>query len=169
MEYVHLRSGREVAFRPIRGDDVGRLEAAHARLSPDTRYRRFLAAKPRLTADELRYLTEVDQCDHVALIATPADDHELIIAVGRFVRDQEDPAAAEFAIVVGDPYQGEGLATELLRRLADAALERGVARFTATALADNEPVHRLLRRLAGQFAEHRRTGSVDELTIDLAA
>ena len=166
---MHLRSGRTVAFRPIRGDDVGRLEAAHARLSPDTRYQRFLAAKPRLTTDELRYLTEVDQCDHVALIATPADDHELIIAVGRFVRDQEDPAAAEFAIVVGDPYQGEGLATELLRRLADAALERGVARFTATALADNEPVHRLLHRLAGQFAEQRRSGSVDELTIDLAA
>jgi len=166
---VHLRSGRKVAFRPIRADDIGRLEAAHGRLSPATRYQRFLAAKPRLTADELRYLTDVDQRHHVALIATPAEDHELIIAVGRFVRDQEDPAAAEFAIVVGDPYQGEGLATELLRRLADAALERGVARFTATALADNEPVHRLLHRLAGQFAEHRRSGSVDELTIDLAA
>jgi hypothetical protein len=107
MEYVHLRSGRKVAFRPIRADDIGRLEAAHGRLSPATRYQRFLAAKPRLTADELRYLTDVDQRHHVALIATPAEDHELIIAVGRFVRDQEDPAAAEFAIVVGDPYQGE--------------------------------------------------------------
>jgi hypothetical protein len=30
-------------------------------------------------------------------------------------------------------------------------------------------VHRLLRRLAGQVAEQRRTGPVDELTIDLAA
>jgi hypothetical protein len=36
-------------------------------------------------------------------------------------------------------------------------------------LADNEPVHRLLRRLAGQFAEQRRAGSVDELSVDLAA
>jgi acetyltransferase len=169
MELVRLRSGREVAIRPIRGDDAGRLEASHARLSPDTRYRRFLAAKPALSAQELRYLTEVDQCDHVALIATPVDAPELIIGVGRFVRDREDPAVAEFAIVVGDPFQGEGLATELLRRLADAALERGVTRFKATVLADNEPVHRLLRRLAGQFAERRRTGSVDELSVDLAA
>jgi RimJ/RimL family protein N-acetyltransferase len=169
MEYIRLPSGREVAVRPIRGDDAGRLEAAYARLSPEARYRRFLAAKPRLTTDELRYLTDVDHCDHVALIATPADDLEVIIGVGRFIRDQVDPAVAEFAIVVGDPYQGEGLATELLERLADAALERGVARFTATVLADNEPVHRLLRRLAGQFAEQRRTGPVDELTIDLAA
>ena len=52
MEFVRLRSGREVAIRPIRADDVGRLEAAHARLSPDSRYGRFLAAKPRLTSEE---------------------------------------------------------------------------------------------------------------------
>jgi len=56
-----------------------------------------------------------------------------------------------------------------MSRLADAALERGITRFTATVLADNEPVHRLLHRLAGQFAEHRRTGSLDELTVHLAA
>jgi len=169
MEFVRLRTGREVAIRPIRGDDAGRLEAAYARLSPDSRYQRFLAAKPRLTAEEVRYLTEVDGSDHVALIATPADDPELIIGVGRFVRDASDPTAAEFAIVVGDPYQGEGLATELLERLADAARRGGVARFTATVLADNEPVHRLLHRLAGEFAEHRHTGAVDEITISLAA
>jgi RimJ/RimL family protein N-acetyltransferase len=169
MDLVRLRSGREVAIRPIRGDDGERLEAAHARLSPDSRYRRFHAAKPSLTAQEVRYLTEVDQRDHVALIATSADDAELIIGVGRFVRDETDASAAEFAIVVGDPYQGEGLATELLRRLADAALALGIARFTASVLADNEPAHRLLRRLAGQFAERSRSGSIDELTVDLAA
>jgi acetyltransferase len=169
MDFARLRSGRQVAVRPIRGDDAGRLEAAHGRLSPDSRYRRFLAAKPRLTADEVRYLTEVDGRDHFALIATPIDDPEVLIGVGRFIRHRADPSAAEFAIVVADPYQGEGLGTELLRRLADAALERDVARFTATVLADNEPVHRLLHRLAGQFAAHRRSGSVDEVTVDLAA
>ena len=169
MEVTRLRSGREVAIRPIRADDARRLEAAYAELSPDSRYRRFLAAKPRLTAEEVRYLTEVDGRDHVALIATPADDFELIIGVGRFIRDKGDPTAAEFAIVVSDRYQGEGLGTELIRCLADAATRRGIARFTATVLADNVPVHRLLHRLAGQFAEQRRAGAVDELTVDLAA
>jgi acetyltransferase len=169
MELVRLRSGRHVAIRPIRGDDADRLEASHALLSPDTRYRRFLAAKPRLTSEEVRYLTEVDGRDHVALIATPVDNDNLIIGVGRFIRDADNPSAAEFAIVVGDAYQGEGLATEVLRRLADAAIERDISHFTATVLADNEPVHRLLRRLSGQFAERRRTGSVEELTVRLAA
>jgi RimJ/RimL family protein N-acetyltransferase len=169
MKSVRLRSGREVAIRPIRGNDAGRLEASHALLSPDTRYRRFLAAKPRLTENEVRYLTEVDGRDHYALIATPAGDPEVIIGVGRFIRDPGDPAAAEFAIVVGDPYQGEGLGTELIKRLSDAAIERDISRFTATVLADNEPVHRLLLRLAGRLTEHRRVGSVDELSVDLAA
>ncbi|HWF73710.1 MAG TPA: GNAT family N-acetyltransferase [Solirubrobacteraceae bacterium] len=166
---VRLRSGREIAIRPIRADDAGRLEASHALLSPGTRYRRFLAAKPRLTEPELRYLTEVDGRDHVALIATPIGDPERIVGVGRFIRDHGDPKAAEFAIVVSDAYQGDGLGTELITRLAGAATERGISRFTATVLADNEPIHRLLRRLAGEFAEHRRAGSVEELTVDLAA
>lgn len=169
MDFVPLHRGGEVAIRPIREDDAERLEAAYARLSPESRYRRFLAVKPRLTAEELRYLTDIDGRDHVALIATPVEDPEVIIGVGRFVRLQSDPATAEFAIVVDDLHQGEGLGTELLRRLADAAIERGVTCFTATVLADNEPVHRLLRSLSGRFAEQRRDGSVDELTVELAA
>lgn len=166
---MRLRSGREVAIRPIRAADAGPLEAAYERLSPESRYRRFLAAKPRLSAHEVRYLTEVDGSDHFALIATLVEDPEVLIGVGRFVRDEGDPTAAEFAIVVGDPYQGEGLGTELIRRLADAAIERGIDRFTATVLADNEAIHRLLHRLAGRFAEYRRSGAVEELTVELAA
>jgi RimJ/RimL family protein N-acetyltransferase len=169
MDTVRLRSGREVSIRPIRADDGARLQEAYERLSPDSRYRRFLAVKPRLTAGEVRYLTEVDGRDHFALVATPAEEPEALIAVGRFVRHASDPAAAEFAIVVGDPYQGEGLGSELVKRLADAAIERGIARFTATVLTGNGAVHRLLHRLAGRFAEQRRDGSVEELTVDLAA
>lgn len=169
MDRARLPSGREVTIRPIRGDDGARLAAAHERLSPDTRYRRFLAAKPRLTEDEIRYLTEVDGRDHVALVATAPGDPERILGVGRFIRSQDDPASAEFAIVVGDHYQRDGLGTELVTRLADAAIQRGISRFTATVLADNEAVHRLLRRLPGEFGEQRRTGAVEELSIDLAA
>jgi RimJ/RimL family protein N-acetyltransferase len=169
MDIVRLRSGRVVAIRPIRADDEERLEAAYAQLSPDSRYRRFLTIKPHLSAGELRYLTHVDGRDHVAMIATPADDPEQIVAVGRFVRLHSDPTAAEFAIVVGDPVQGEGLGTELIGRLACAATESGVERFTATVLADKEPVRRLLGGLAGELKLEPLTGSVHELTVDLAA
>jgi protein lysine acetyltransferase len=166
VEDVTLPSGRRIGIRPIRADDGPRLQDAYDRLSPQTKYRRFLAVKPRLTEADLTYLTGADGTDHVALVATPAEEPERIIAVGRFVRLAEEPAAAELAIVVGDPYQGEGLGTELLGRLADAALVRGIVRLTATVLADNVPVHRLLRH---GTSRERHLGPIDEVEVELAA
>jgi acetyltransferase len=138
-------------------------------LSPQSQYQRFLALKPTLSDSELRYLVEVDGANHCALVATTASSPDWIIAVARFVRAADDPQAAEFAIVVGDPYQGEGLGTELLERLADAAMARGIRRFRATALAENVAIHKLVRRLAGRFARERHFGPVDEFEVDLAA
>lgn len=169
MEVVTLRNGKSVEIRPIRPDDGERLKAAYRALSPKSKYQRFLAAKPNLTETDTHYLVEVDGCDHVALVATSIENPDWIIGVARFVRLVEDPEVAEFAIVVGDPFQGQGLGTELLEQLADAAVARGIRRFTATTLAENVPVHRLLRRLAGRLAHERHLGVVDELEVDLAA
>jgi GNAT superfamily N-acetyltransferase len=166
VETITLQSGQRVVIRPIRADDGSRLKLAYDQLSPQTKYRRFLAVKPRLTEGDVRYLTSADGNDHVALLATPAEDPKLIIAVARFVRLADDPAAAELAIVVGDRYQGEGLGTALLERLADAALARGIVRLKATVLADNVPVHRLLRH---GLARERHLGPIDEVEVELAA
>jgi RimJ/RimL family protein N-acetyltransferase len=166
VETIALPSGRQVAIRAIHADDGPRLQAAYERLSPQTKYRRFLGVKPRLTKADVAYLTAADGTDHVALVATTAEDPERIIAVGRFVRLADEPAAAELAIVVGDPYQGEGIATELLGRLRDAALGCGIERLKATVLADNVPVHRLLRH---GVARERHLGVIDEVEVELAA
>ncbi len=117
----------------------------------------------------MRYLVDVDGTDHYALVAMTPSSPDWIIAVARFVRAADDPQAAEFAIVVGDPYQGQGLGSELLERLADAAIKRGIRRFRATALADNVAIHKLVRRLAGRLAQERHHGPVDEIEVDLAA
>src|SRR5688500_10128841 len=123
-----LPTGEAVAFRHIRPDDKGNLAAAFGRLSPESQHKRFLAAKPRLSASDLRYLTEIDGFDHVAVLAVRADDPDVILGVGRFVRLTDLPDTAEVAIVVGDPFQGKGLGRELGRRLADEARDHGVTR-----------------------------------------
>jgi len=178
MEPVRLRSGREVSIRPIRPDDGRALCAAHERLSPKSQYQRFLGAKPRLSAADARYLTDVDGIDHYALVATPTDRADWIMGVGRFVRREDESDAAEFAVVVGDPFQGEGIGTELIDRLARAARERGIARFTAMVLADNRAAHRLIHRLAADgLVPHREAakrplrhlGAVHEVVVELAA
>ncbi len=158
-----------VQIRPIRADDGARLQASHARLSPESRYRRFLGAKPTLSESDARYLVEVDGRDHVAFVATAAvgDAEGEIVAVARCVRLPDAPDTAEFAIVVGDAHQRQGLATELLARLAAAASEQGVTRFRATTLADNLAIQRLLERLAVGDVRTARRGTVTEMEIVL--
>ncbi len=77
---------------------------------------------------------------------------------------------AEFAIVIGDPYQGDGLGTALMDRGSpQAAVENGIKRLRGTMLADNIGAHRLTRRLAGSWRTSAASASVDELEIELAA
>ncbi len=165
-----LHDGRQVTIREIRADDGERLRASHARLSPESRYRRFLAAKPELTTADARYLVQIDGADHVALVATlpPAvDPDEPIVAVARYIRTSGDPDVAEFAIVVGDAYQRQGLGQALTRCLAAAAVSHQIKRFRATMLADNLAVHRLLVALAAGPARRTGAGAIAELEIDL--
>ncbi len=171
MDLYGLPDGRLLIIRPIRADDVERLQAAHGRLSPLTRYRRFLTSKPYLSAADAAYLSDVDGCSHYALVATfaeLADDPEApIIAVGRFVRSPENAAVAEFAIVVGDEWQGLGVGRELMGRLVDAAVTRGVQRFQATMLADNLAIQRLSERFAAGPIRRLRKGNTLEVEFAL--
>jgi acetyltransferase len=169
MDVVKLKNGTEIAIRPIRPDDGAALREAYDRLSDETKYKRFLAAKPHLTGGEIRYLTHLDARHHVALVATPSDRPTEIIGVARFVIVPDDPQMAEFAITIGDPYQHQGVGTALMERLAHAATGLGVRRFLGTMLADNLAAHRLTRSLTGELAHQRNFGPVDELVVDLAA
>jgi GNAT superfamily N-acetyltransferase len=169
VDVVTLNSGRQVAIRPIAPGDGPALSAAYDQLSDETKYRRFMAVKPHLSGTDLRYLTNIDGARHVALLATELDRPDQILGVARFVRLPEDPETAEFAIVVGDTYQRDGMGSALMGRLADAATSCGVKRLLGTMLADNVAAHKLTRRLAGELAHERHFGPIDELEVELAA
>jgi GNAT superfamily N-acetyltransferase len=158
----------EIALRPIAPQDKDALVAGLGRLSDRTVYQRFLSPKPRLTASELRYLTEVDFRDHYALVAVLAGSPDVLAGVGRWVRDVEDPTAAEVAVIVTDDLQGRGVGTRLGQALAEAAVARGVTRFTATMLPDNRAAHRLLAHLTRRLEVTRHRGA-DELAATLTA
>ena len=166
---LRLDNGTEITIREIRADDKDLLVAGYARLSERSRLGRFLGPKPRLTKSDLRYLTEVDGVSHVALVAVLADRPSHLVGVGRFVRLKDDPDTAEFAIVVGDALQGQGLGGHLADLLAARAVEVGVKRFTATVLSENEAVQRLIARISNHLAYDHRTGGVREVVADLAA
>lgn len=161
-----LPDGTRVRIRPVAPDDKPRLEAAMAQLSLETIRRRFLTAKPSLSAAELRYLTEVDGIEHLALVAVRDDDPDRIAGVARCVRLEPGGVTAEFAIVIGDELQGLGLGGVLAKALADAACAVGIRRFSAVALADNVALERLIDSFA-THVERVDEGGVRELVADL--
>ncbi|HEX5898079.1 MAG TPA: GNAT family N-acetyltransferase [Solirubrobacteraceae bacterium] len=165
---LRLHDGTEVFIRPIRPSDKAMLARGMAELSRRSARLRFMAPKNHLTVAELRYLTEVDQVDHYALVAVLAGDPRRMVGVGRWVRDAEHPDAAEIAVVVGDRFQRQGVGSALGEALADGARARGIARFTAIMLPENTAAQRLFAHISGRLTTHFDAGTCS-LVADLAA
>lgn len=165
-----LPDGAQILIRPIRADDKRYLQTGLRHLSDETVHRRFLSPKRSFSRAELRYLTEVNGRDHVALVAEyPGDPGRRLIAVGRYVRWADNPEAAEVAILVADDWQRRGVGSLFAKRLATHARLSGVRRFTATMASDNVAAHKLMGKLAFHLREQHAGGGVSELVADLAA
>ncbi len=171
---VTLPTGTTVRVRPIRASDKALLADGLAQLSAETVRRRFLTAKPQLSRAELRYLTEIDGHDHIALVAVLADDPHRMAGVSRSVRLADAPETAEMADVVGDEWQDQGLGSVLAEALADAARDAGIRRLAAVMEAGNGPARRLVLRIARRLSDDRPAvvddgvhDGVRELTVEL--
>ncbi len=147
-----LRDGRTAHIRPIRPDDAELLVDFYSRVSERSKYLRFFAPMPDLSAREVQRFVQVDHNDRVALVLLVG---QRMIAVGRF--DRIDPAQAEVAFLVEDAYQGRGIGQILLEHLAQAGRERGVERFMAEVLPENTQMIRTFReagyRVASEFED----------------
>jgi RimJ/RimL family protein N-acetyltransferase len=161
---TRLRDGTPVLVRTLRPTDRGELLRGFARLSAASRRFRFLAPLHRLTSNQVRELTEVDQLNHVAIaVRDVGSSSRPGIGVARFVRLEEDPAVAEFAITVVDEYQRRGLGTLLLQLLLSAAQALQVRTLRGFLLADNLAMLRLLQKFGAGW---RRSWN-NTLTADL--
>jgi len=138
-----------VRVRPIRPSDAAGLQAGFEELSETSRYYRFHSGMRRLPESLLRYFTEVDGIDHVALVAFEVGESDLSRGVGvaRFVRDPSAPTTAELAVTVLDRAQGRGVARRLLAELGEAARARGIESFKMTVIAGNLRARRLITSL----------------------
>jgi GNAT superfamily N-acetyltransferase len=165
---VALRDGTKVLLRPLLPEDRAVLVEGFRRLSPESRYRRFMAPIQELTDDQLRYLTEIDYVDHFAWLALDLDKPGRPgMGVARYVRIPEEPDLAEAAVTVIDDYQGRGLGTLLLEALGAVALENGIRRFRGYALEDNRPMLEVLEALGARTA-HDSPGLL-RVEVDLPA
>jgi GNAT superfamily N-acetyltransferase len=145
-----LRDGSQVLLRPVLKSDAQLLADGFARLSAKSREQRFMAPRSRLSAAELRYLTDVDHYDHEAIGALDLAGGG--VGIARYIRSRRDRRSAEVAVTVVDAWQGRGLGAELTRRLAGRARQAGISTFTALVTAENAAAAGLLRTMRARLA-----------------
>lgn len=155
-----LRDGGSVAIRPIEPGDKVRLQSLFARLSPESRRRRFMTDADELAPEDLVYLTEVDHRRHEALVALDPESGE-IAGVARWVRVPGRREAAELAVAVADEHQGRGIGTALVTAINARAREEGIERYHAVVSTDNAQVIDVLERNGAVEREAGEPGTIE--------
>ena len=150
---VTLPGGGRIRLRPVLPEDKEELAGGFERLSPESRYFRFFSHLDHLSAEQLRYLTELDYDDHFALAAFDLDDPDQSgVGVARYVRAEHDDTDAELAVAVLDDHHGRGIGVALIRALAAVAVEHDVTHFVAYFLRDNHAMRDVFEFLGAQLS-----------------
>jgi acetyltransferase len=159
-----LPNGQPVLIRPIRPEDETLLSMHHASLSERTIRMRFFSMVKLLGRESLIRLCHLDYARDMALVAerrTSAGQAELV-GVSRYYMDPVT-REAEFAVVVTDALQHQGLGRHLMERLIAVARDRGVKRLVGYVLRENTPMLTFVRKLG--FHEVRE---VDDSAVEVA-
>ena len=165
MRTLTLPDGTVLLVRPLEPEDRELLDAAVMKLSPQSRYLRFAAPKPRLTKADLDRLLDIDHHAREALLAFDPDTGEGI-AVARYAPVTGQPHVAEIAITVTDAWQGRRVGSILTAWLVDRARAEGLLALRAMTLAENARAQAMLRR--GGFRPVGRDGAMLEFELSLA-
>ncbi|MQS34441.1 bifunctional acetate--CoA ligase family protein/GNAT family N-acetyltransferase [Streptomyces katsurahamanus] len=167
---VVLRDGGTARIRPITTEDAERLVSFYEQVSDESKYYRFFAPYPHLSAKDVHRFTHHDYVDRVGLAVTVGGEfiatvrYDRIDALGRPAAAPADEA--EVAFLVQDAHQGRGVASTLLEHIAAVARERGIRRFAAEVLPANNKMIKVFRDAGYTQKRSFEDGSV-HLTLDL--
>ncbi|XCN73575.1 MAG: bifunctional acetate--CoA ligase family protein/GNAT family N-acetyltransferase [Candidatus Electrothrix aestuarii] len=142
-----LPNGRDMVIRPIRPEDAEIEQAFVRNLSEQARYFRFMQSLTELSPQMLTSFTQIDYNREMALIAVVEEDgKEVEIGVARYIINP-DGRSCEFAIVISDQWQRQGIAHLLMRHLIDTARSHGMQTMEGDVLRNNNEMLRLVTKL----------------------
>ncbi|GIZ51327.1 GNAT family N-acetyltransferase [Noviherbaspirillum aridicola] len=149
-----LRDGVTVRLRPARPQDAGLIQAMIRRLSMESRYHRFFYPLHELPPELLARFTQAEPTRAMNLIATVIEDgREVAIGMAQYVADGY-PQHADFAVVVSDERQRNGIATRMIRALIRVARGAGIEKIQGDVLAENEPMRALMMGMGFRLERH---------------
>jgi len=164
------KDNTEVIIRPILPEDESLLVKFHATLSDRTVYMRYLQPmllQQRVIHDRLSRICHSDYDRELPLVTETigADGEHNILGVVRLSKIH-GTNEARLSILVGDPVQGKGLGSEMVRRAIDVARHEDITRLSATITADNQIMLRVFNKLGFQIASNSSTEFVSA-TLEL--
>ena len=155
-----LADGRGVRIRMLVPSDVDDVFELHRRLSERDSYLRFFGFAENILPTIARRITRRSDHEHESLGAYRGD---VLVGVA-YYETLTDPYEAEIAFVVDGAVQARGLGTLLLEHLASVARHRGVRRFVAEVLAENQRMIHVIAD-AGLTYRTRTEGPESEIVI----
>jgi acetyltransferase len=139
--------GTEITVRPIKPEDADLEVEFFSKLSPETKYRRFMNTMRELPPAMVARLTQIDYDREMAFVATLDEDgREVEIGVCRYAVNP-DGESCEFAIVVADDWQHRGLARKLMGTLIETARNKGLQYMNGVFLSNNERMLKFVQSL----------------------
>ena len=161
---IKLGDGTPIRIRPIRPEDEPQMVKFHRGLSEQTvRFRYFgsLNLESRTGHERLVRTCFNDYDREIALIAEHNDE---IVGVARLIK-AHGIDEAEFAIIIADAWQGQGIGTDLLKLLVKVGRAEKLRRIVGYILSDNTTMIEVSREIG--FALHRHAGGEWEAEIRL--
>jgi len=143
-----LENGKAVHMRPVRPTDEDMARDLFYNCSENTLYHRFFSKMSAMPHSKLRKFVNIDYVNDMALASVvQEDEHEMIVAVGRY-SVAKSSNAAEVAFIVRDDWQDQGIGIAMFNQLLKVARKRGVVKFTADVLHDNARMLHIFHKCA---------------------
>lgn len=150
-----LPNGETYQIRPIRWDDGERLQQLLKSLSDESRFMRFIANIKQFSPGQLARYTQIDYHRDMALAASIGQgDEEEVIGVARYML-LPNPHSAEFALVVRDDYQNQGIGSKLMNSLLEVARHQHLKMIEGYVLGQNPSMLKLMTRLGFEIENDR--------------
>ncbi len=152
-EHVLLKDGTGVLVRAAKEEDKPLIKEFMKRISRESLMMRFMAAVSEVSDSVIDNMCSGDFRTAGCLVAiVKENDKDRIVGVGNYM-GTGNGKSAEVAFLVEDAYQGKGISTMLLERLAGLAAANGYIEFEAEVLPDNQPMINVFS--SSGFKNHR--------------